>query len=191
MCDGDPCLWISSVAPFVGDVPSNLTSLRGVRVAETQLGTSLVQSLGPGCAMVWNNPLHERLRSTLPVTGVLMHDAWVGLVATAIGRVIKSEEVGVLYRLHERNTIGLEKPLLRRAAALLHRLNRGEPTFASQAAELLRQFGSQLPASSREMVVSVATWNRRGLFRLWLKGRIRRTGFRENSLLALRFLLPK
>ena len=146
------------------------------------LGAALVQTLTPGCSMVWNNSLHEELRRALPVNQVMMHDAWVGLVATAIGRVVESGEVGVYYRIHETNSVGLEGPIMRRGFNVLRRLSSNGPTSRPKHRNSCATLVQSCLHRHESWLRAVSGWNRGRLLKLWMQRRIWRRGIRENML---------
>lgn len=189
--DDQPRLWLGRAVVFEEENPrSGLSSQENVR-AEKDFGAALVQTLSPGCSMVWNIALQRKIKSTLPTEQVMMHDSWVGLIAAATGVVTKGSEIGTWYRQHSTNAIGLKKPMVKRGFSLLGRVGRGRPNFASQAAELLRYFAPEMDRDDVQTAVAVADWNRPRLLLLWLRKRIWRGGRGENALLLLRLLLPR
>ena len=70
--------------------------------------TTLVDNTVTGCSVVINKPLKELLVNHLP-NEVTMHDAWCNIVASFFGRVVYDNDSYILYRQHEKNTIGMKK----------------------------------------------------------------------------------
>lgn len=68
------------------------------------LNQLLVQNVITGCTMLINQPLLQ-LASPLPKEAI-MHDWWIGLVASAFGQIDFLEKPTVLYRQHSKNHIG-------------------------------------------------------------------------------------
>jgi glycosyltransferase involved in cell wall biosynthesis len=67
----------------------------------------MVQNNVTGCTMLLNKALYEIAR---PIPhGAAMHDWWIALVAAAFGKVSFVENATVLYRQHERNSVGITK----------------------------------------------------------------------------------
>ena len=76
----------------------------GVYPSRSSLPRLLLKNTIAGCASLANKAL---VRLALPVPrAALMHDYWLALVACAAGHVGAVEEPLMLYRQHERNTIG-------------------------------------------------------------------------------------
>lgn len=78
-----------------------------VEAAATRTGAlaaRLLRNVYPGCTLVANRAL---LAAALPLPrGAAMHDWWLALVATAVGRVVPLDEPLVQYRQHATNTVG-------------------------------------------------------------------------------------
>jgi len=73
-----------------------------------KLNRELVQNSITGCSVIINKKL---LEYALPIpSGVIMHDWWIGLVALATGKVKYDSHATVMYRQHDRNLIGANKP---------------------------------------------------------------------------------
>ncbi len=188
---GRPALWVSRIRPFSDDASGR--HLRPPRPAVTPIpsfGNALVQTIAPGCAMVWNRELQVLVRERLPGPGVLMHDAWLYLVAAAVGLVLVEGRPLVDYRLHDRNAIGLNTGVRDRARRFA-RL-RGDPSLpsvGSQARELVSACGDLLTPEQLEIAEALARNERIPLVRAWLRGDLRRRGWSDNALLLPRLLL--
>jgi len=75
-----------------------------------QFRNLMVQNLISGCTMVINIALKKRM---LPIpAGVIMHDWWIMLVASAMGRTIFMADKTMVYRIHQNNTLGLREASL-------------------------------------------------------------------------------
>ena len=59
-----------------------------------------------GCTIMINAAARQRLLSSLPAK-IVWHDWWIALVISLTGRVYFGINTEVLYRIHERNTIGI------------------------------------------------------------------------------------
>jgi len=69
---------------------------------------ALVQSLGGGNTMVFNQAARELLKTAGPTPNVFAHDWWTYLLVTAAGgRVFFDPVPSVLYRQHQRNIMGM------------------------------------------------------------------------------------
>jgi glycosyltransferase involved in cell wall biosynthesis len=133
-----------------------------------RLSELLVQSVVTGCTTLLNRPLLQ-LALRMPAEA-RMHDRWIALLGSTMG---KSGIVGartVLYRQHDRNAVGLG----------VHRRSdhAGQWEVSQQQAEaFLRIHGPELPADKREVLaaylrcqtsrsrlVRLATWLRYGFY---------------------------
>lgn len=81
-------------------------------------GTSWMQIMNSnqisGCTMVWNKAMQIQLTDPAkrPSEALLkkrIHDVWVGMVASVIGRIIYDSESRILYRQHENNVVGVKQ----------------------------------------------------------------------------------
>lgn len=68
------------------------------------LNRLLVKNVVTGCTMMMNRSLREL---SLPIPqAAIMHDWWIGLVASAFGQIGDIDVPTILYRQHGRNSIG-------------------------------------------------------------------------------------
>lgn len=150
-----------------------------------QLRNLLVQNLVTGCTMACNRTL---LTSALPipVQEVVMHDYWLALVAVAFGVTVPIRQQTVLYRQHDRNTIGtanmtavqrirrfLDDPHLR---AELRTATRQSHAFASRFCAQLR------PEQKRELAAFQRLGEQGYFLRRWtvLRHGLRPKGLRNS-----------
>jgi glycosyltransferase involved in cell wall biosynthesis len=68
------------------------------------------ENLAHGCTIVMNKKLVDSIRGRYPKNAI-MHDFWIYLVASSIGRVILIKNVTVNYRLHGSNVIGISRKI--------------------------------------------------------------------------------
>jgi glycosyltransferase involved in cell wall biosynthesis len=71
------------------------------------LNRLLMQNAISGCTVMMNKPL-ATLALPIP-SDAMMHDWWIGLVASAMGRIGTVDEATILYRQHGKNQIGAKK----------------------------------------------------------------------------------
>lgn len=65
------------------------------------------QNVITGCAMMMNK---KALRCSLPIPkSALMHDWWIGLVVSKLGKNIFLNQTTILYRQHSNNQVGFKK----------------------------------------------------------------------------------
>lgn len=67
--------------------------------------TCLLRSITPGCTMVFNENLRQ-LAASAPPKKIIAHDLWIYQIAMMTGKVIYDSIPSMMYRQHEKNTIG-------------------------------------------------------------------------------------
>ena len=82
----------------------SMWKMKHVNPRSASLGKMLVQNLVTGCTILANRSLVLR---ALPIPeGAVMHDSWLGLVASTFGVLQPLNEATVRYRQHQGNAIG-------------------------------------------------------------------------------------
>ncbi len=118
-------------------------------------GALLGQNVVTGCTVMMNRRLVD-LALRMP-TEAYMHDQWVALLASAMGRAMPVEIATVLYRQHDRNVVGFAQrgatpsDLVRRFRNHDARRNQWK-TSQRQAEAFLRTYGDELPTEIREVL---------------------------------------
>jgi glycosyltransferase involved in cell wall biosynthesis len=178
-----PALWVCASAAFDEHGPRP----RPTRDRRPDLGNALVEAIGPGCCMVWNRALMDRLVVPPEDTPVL-HDTWLYASATLLGTVLLEPRPLVRYRLHERNAIGVDTRM--RSRLRRHRRARGTggPTWESLAATLRWAYGPLLTQEQHAVVAAMADGNRRARLRAWRRGAVRRSSPSDNLQLLARLV---
>lgn len=131
------------------------------------LNTALVQNVVTGCTVIMNRALVDAVLP-LPLTGPLMHDWWLVVVALALGgRVGYLSRPTVQYRQHGANAVGAKRWSL--SGVLTKMLDVGQikqqlVATQMQAATLLQRHNGQLSASNRELAEIYATLSSLGPF---------------------------
>ena len=124
----------------------------------------MVQSVVTGCTAMLNRPMLD-LAVRMPEEA-FMHDRWIGLLASFMGRsgIVRAQTV--LYRQHEHNVLGTGRnvtgtAVTQRSRSLLERM--GGPDIAAahvrlwnisqqDARAFLTEHGSELTASKRDLL---------------------------------------
>ena len=89
----------------------------GLSADQSAIGVLLGQNVVTGCACMVNRAV---LNLALPVPqGVLMHDWWLALLASSIGRISFIDQPLVRYRQHNGNVLGAE-PYLNRIRKFIY-----------------------------------------------------------------------
>lgn len=84
----------------------------------------LIQNTITGCTMMINRELAKKSLD-IPEESI-MHDWWIGLIASCFGKISYLEESTIKYRQHGKNTIGTEgkkNKIIRKALGLLNKKN--------------------------------------------------------------------
>lgn len=138
-----PALYCSAVQLVTSTLEPIRVHRRGTR--GPAFANALVENIATGCTVVLNRPAVDLLASRSPDRAV-MHDAWSYLVLAGCGTVVYDPQPHVLYRLHERNAVGVSRTL---PVELLRRVRRqlrsgGDRLLTAQARELQSLYGSAL-----------------------------------------------
>lgn len=116
------------------------------------LNRLLFQNVMTGCTMLINQPL-LRLASPIP-NEAIMHDWWIGLVASVFGRIDHLAKPTMLYRQHGKNDTGAKKFSLWKM--IKNKLYRKRPSDRlrkyDQAQQLLERYSSLLNASQKQVL---------------------------------------
>lgn len=62
-----------------------------------------------GCTMMINSELRRRALKLVNADNIFMHDWWISLIAAAEGQLVFLDQKTILYRQHEKNTVGAVK----------------------------------------------------------------------------------
>ena len=185
----EPALWVSRIQPF--------RELDGRRFLQPVLPRALprlswrhalVESAGPGCAMVWNQELQHVLSDAGQHRGIVMHDWWIYAVASITGRVLLEPNPQVLYRLHASNAVGIDNSLASRVRRLVERPSSSPPDFTSQAQALLEVFKHRMTPEQASVAADIASGERVRRFLRAMRGHVYRTRRAEYPLLCGRML---
>lgn len=113
----------------------------------------LVQNYVSGCLIMMNKSLYTKLGNY--DDSIIMHDWWAALVASAIGKIVFSDTVTMLYRQHTDNTLG---DIDTKSFSYMWR-RLGDPNtktkkylYKKQAELLCSRFADELPQESQKIV---------------------------------------
>jgi glycosyltransferase involved in cell wall biosynthesis len=125
----------------------------------------LVENAIPGCAMLLNSALMKLVQSAdFDSNRAIMHDWWIALLASTLGRLSYVPEQLTLYRQHEANAMGsVERSGLRLAISKLVKGSRAATieTYA-QASEFLSAYGHHLDPATHEAISAFGSLQTRG-----------------------------
>lgn len=162
-------------------IASSFFRYQGINPGRIRLSQLLVQNNITGGAVMLNAAMLPYLRH---IPGVcLMHDAWLGLVASAFGSIGWAEEPLYLYRQHGSNAVGArrgsEAQDVRRRLEDGSRARENYRRMFGQAASMLELFPEQLSEEQKKMLAVFAGMEGHGrLMKIWL---ILRWGFTKDT----------
>lgn len=107
-----------------------------------------------GCTMMINQQLKAKLKLNLTkIDNIYLHDWWIALIASAVGKFIYIKEPTILYRQHNNNVEGSKSDnlftLLQRSLNMKHELS-GLIKIFTMDKEFKRLFGTRLQGYNRE-----------------------------------------
>jgi glycosyltransferase involved in cell wall biosynthesis len=150
-----------------------------------RFGSLLSQNVVTGCTAMLNRRLVE-LAGHMP-TEAYMHDQWVALLASAMGKATHVDALTVLYRQHRQNLVGSKKQI-GSFPELIRRVRNGDVrrsqwrTSLRQAQSFFNLHHAQLPVRHQEQLLAFLRCGttRSRLLRTYL---LIRHGFLRNGLL--------
>ena len=159
----------------LNEISPSFCSLSGFRGDRLALHHLLMQNVVTGCTVMVNSTL-AKLASGATVKGILMHDWFLALLASACGRIAFLNEATIDYRQHGKNTVGAKNS--RSLRYILHRIQSGvrkplEET-ARQAGILLDTYPKAFSADQQQMLSAFSTLYQKNKFsRIWFYFRYR------------------
>lgn len=133
---------------------------QGLHPSRCGLNYLLVQNNITGCTMMFNRRLLELTSGIANTDNIMMHDWWMGLIASAFGKIIFLDFPTILYRQHGDNEVGainIHSPAyIIRTIKKARDPNRGPNLSALQAEKFECCFGDMLTPEQREMVHTFA-----------------------------------
>lgn len=152
---------------FVTDGELNVLSrsfmkYSGFNARYNSLNRLLVQNNISGCTTMINRSLTKRATG-INLSRIIMHDWWIGLVASAFGRVGFVKTPTILYRQHSGNQVGAKNAMSLRyflglAKRKMSRSGTGEKTALTehpiyvQAMYFYERFADELSPEQRKML---------------------------------------
>lgn len=136
-------------------VDANLKHLGVISQAprEPSLENSLVQNVATGCAMVLNkSALQLVINKDVSLNKIGMHDWWLYQVISAFGLVLYDTTPQIKYRQHGGNVIGSPTGIRYWLCRLKRHLGTNNKEIRSQANELLRVYGADMPRKNNKLI---------------------------------------
>ena len=143
-------------------IADSLWRYQGISPKATGLDALCIRNVVTGCTAMINRPLRDR---AVPIPAeAIMHDWWLALVASGLGRIVHLPTPTLLYRQHRTNTVGAKRdiataaPLLRKAAFSYNQVSertRLVRAAGEQAQALLERYQHGLPPEARVLLAGV------------------------------------
>ena len=128
----------------------------------------LIQNTITGCTMMINKELAKKSLD-IPEEAI-MHDWWIGLIASCFGKISYLEESTIKYRQHGNNTIGTEgkkNKIIRKVLGLLNKKNEyinHMDINILQAKGFLKLFNNKLDTNKINLLESFSTIKKKTFF---------------------------
>ncbi len=110
-------------------ISDSMNHYQGLRCEDTPLQRLLIQNAVTGCTVMINRALRDQMLSYRRLDQIIMHDWWAALVAARFGTLYYLPEPTILYRQHEKNSVGAKKMLS--ISYLCSRLNKSAEILQS------------------------------------------------------------
>lgn len=140
----------------------SMKSLRKSNCNFNTINNLILQNNITGCTVMINGKLKEKV-SRLPENAV-MHDWWLGLIASCFGEIIYIEETLIKYRQHSKNSVGakgfgpvkvLEKILGLKSKSVMNKYIVYINSIIGQSNEFLDVYKEQLKLEDREVLIAI------------------------------------
>ena len=149
----------------------------------------LMQNIITGCTVMINRKLAQKC---LPISGgAIMHDWWIGLVASKFGEIGYLDEVTIKYRQHASNTIGAKGfsywGIIKKGFDISYKIK--IDTNITQAKAFLKKFRNELDYKTIKMLedftaLEQKSWSQKRT--ILLKYKLLKQGFIRNAGLFLK-----
>ena len=164
---------LSVVASDLRMIDPSLARYQRLDPASSLLRQLLLGNVVTGCTLAMNRALRERV---LPVPAqASMHDHWIALVASVLGRTAYVPRATLLYRQHDGNVIGAAGWSMRAIARRVRQTLLDDTKlrvlqrYSAQARILVARHGDEMAPRERDAAQAVAgLWGRSRAMRLWL-----------------------
>jgi len=183
--------WLAGVAPDVPalycsrallvDVDNQPIGASPLFTQAPSFANSLVQSIGGGNTMVFNNALRKLLIEAGKDVQIISHDCWAYMVATGCGgKVFYDACPSLRYRQHEANLVGTNRSWRARYSRLQRLCNGWFRSWNDRNIASLQRLRHRLTPENRRILDDFAKARQSWLIpRLWL---MKRSGIHRQSL---------
>ncbi|MCT7584007.1 glycosyltransferase family 2 protein [Aliarcobacter butzleri] len=170
-------------------INSSFMEFQKIDHSKKSFNNLLMQNIITGCTMMINRKLAQKC---LPIPdGAIMHDWWIGLVASKFGEIGYLDEVTIKYRQHASNTIGAKGfsywEIIKKGFDISYKIK--IDTNITQAKAFLKQFRNELDDKTIKMledfiVLEQKSWSQKRT--VLLKYKLLKQGFIRNAGLFLK-----
>lgn len=170
-------------------INSSFYAFQKINPFEDKLNKFLVQNSITGCTIMINRKLAQKC---LPIPSkAIIHDWWIGLVASKFGKIGYLNSSTIQYRQHNNNTVGAKGFSIHVIVKKIYMLFTSDivKQYQSQAQAFLEQYQSELDIETIKMLEDFTTleqkswWQKRAVL---LKYKLLKQGFIRNCGLFLK-----
>lgn len=144
----------------LNEIARSFIRYQGLHPSRCKLGHLLVQNNITGCAMMINRKLLELALSAGDTMDIMMHDWWIGIIASALGTIAFLDSPTVLYRQHCKNEVGAinihSLDYVIRTVKKARAPKNGPAASALQAEKFQECFSELLKPEQKEMINAFA-----------------------------------
>lgn len=134
-------------------IDNSYWKFQGLNVENKTINRLLVENNITGCTILINKILKDKIVN-IPKNAI-MHDWWIGLIATIFGNIIVVSEKTILYRQHTKNEIGAKN--IKNIKLLISKFKLNEIKLSinrsiDQANEFYEMYYRELNKSDRQVI---------------------------------------
>ncbi len=157
-------------------------------------GNFLIKNYFPGCTMVFNGRLKQLVRSCdiSQLPSYPLHDHWLNLICTGCGgKVIMDTEPHILYRIHDRNEVGIRKNIVTKI--MENGLLTNENIRLRIAERFYQEYSGYVSLDAQETLKRVISYKKsmKNRFRLALDRRVKPIRYLEKIVIMMNVILGK
>lgn len=176
-------------------VNSRLEVMEGKKSSNAKnisFGNALIECNCTGCTAVFNKKMLDLIQKQIPQYAY-MHDWWLYLIASSIGKVVYDKEPYILYRQHENNVLGGNNGILKHMMRRIKNFKNLCRYVPKQLEEFETIYGKELNSEQEKLLKCMLNESKNPLKRLKIfKIReIRRNSKLDNIIYKLMFLFWK
>ena len=147
---------LSVVDDKLDTIDNSYWSYQQIDPNRTNLNHLLVENVITGCTAIINSKL-AKLALPIPKDAI-MHDWWLGLVATTMGKIDYIEKSTILYRQHNQNEIGASRLGLSTMMKRMHKLSAPiMQRYTKQSKEMLDRYRDRLKPKDLDILEAMVS----------------------------------